>query len=187
MSALKIDMDSVGTPIIIGIVRKYYSRNGIYDLDDLIQIGYIGLIKAYNTYRDDKGAKFSTYASYCIRNEILCALRKEMCYRGHIACSLDDDVGFGYDDNFSLQDKLYNESDCVDWVTDIKIEQKELWSAIKELHEDEMRMIVLYYFFEKKQTDIAKILGTNQSNVSRTIKSGLRHLRQLLNDNFERG
>lgn len=164
---------------LVAYIARRFENTGI-NIEDLISIGTIGLIKAVNTYRSDKNIKLATYASRCIENEILMTLRKTHNLRHDI--SIDEPLTVDWDGNeLLLSDILGTDGD----VTSRRIEEREereaLLRAVATLGERE-RKIMEYRFGmrgeEKTQKDVADLLGISQSYISRLEKKILVKLRR---------
>lgn len=165
--------------LVAHIVKKY--NNGDRDMDDLISIGTIGLIKAIGSFDLDKGTRLATYAARCIENELLMMLRSEKKQTKEV--SLQEPIGIDKEGNeISLMDVLENENngEIIDAV-DLKIKIKELYNKMKSvLKSREKTVIELRYGLvndvEKTQREIAGILGISRSYVSRIEKKALKKL-----------
>ncbi len=155
---------------LVAHVCKKYS-NGKTDLDDLISIGSIGLIKGINTYNSKKSIKLSTYISKCIDNEILMHFRASKKLNNEV--SLEDPIGKDKDDNtISLKDILEIEERSIDEEIDIKIKIKKMKKKMDEvLKEREKKILEMRYGLNgqkiKTQMQIAKQMGISRSYVSR--------------------
>lgn len=145
--------------------------------DDYIEEGYVGLIKAVDTYNYEKNIKFTTYAAVCIQNQIKMFLRKTNKHKN--ICSINEIVGESEDGKIvTLEDTLYDED--YDILNDYfsKQTRKENTEKINQiflmLNIKELKAIKLYYGFDgepKEQQEIASILGVSQSYVSRLIRN----------------
>ncbi len=155
---------------LVAHVCKKYS-NGKTDLDDLISIGSIGLIKGINTYNSKKSIKLSTYISKCIDNEILMHFRASKKLNNEV--SLEDPIGKDKDDNtISLKDILEIEERSIDEEIDIKMKIKKMKKKMDEvLKEREKKILEMRYGLNgqkiKTQMQIAKQMGISRSYVSR--------------------
>ena len=126
--------------LVVYIARRF-ENTGI-NIEDLISIGTIGLIKAINTYRTDKNIKLATYASRCIENEILMYLRKNASQRGEV--SLDEPLNTDWDGNeLLLSDVLGTEADTVMRPIEDDVDRQLLAAAIDKLPERDRESIVL--------------------------------------------
>lgn len=171
--------------LVAHIVKKY--NNGDRDMDDLISIGTIGLIKAIGSYDMTKGTRLATYAARCIENELLMMLRAEKKKTKEV--SLQEPIGVDKEGNeISLMDVLENDNNntIIDQV-DLKIKIKFLYSKMKEvLKSREKTVIELRYGLcngvEKTQREIASMLGISRSYVSRIEKKALKKLYKAFSD-----
>ena len=157
--------------LVVYIARRF-ENTGI-NIEDLISIGTIGLIKAINTYRTDKNIKLATYASRCIENEILMHLRKNASQRGEV--SLDEPLNTDWDGNeLLLSDVLGTEADTVMRPIEDDVDRQLLAAAIDKLPEREREIIVLRFGLqgrqEQTQKEVADKLGISQSYISRLEK-----------------
>ena len=157
--------------LVVYIARRF-ENTGI-NIEDLISIGTIGLIKAINTYRTDKNIKLATYASRCIENEILMYLRKNASQRGEV--SLDEPLNTDWDGNeLLLSDVLGTEADTVMRPIEDDVDRQLLAAAIDKLPERERKIIVLRFGLqgrqEQTQKEVADKLGISQSYISRLEK-----------------
>ena len=143
------------------------------DMEDLISIGTIGLIKAVNSFNSNKNIKLATYASRCIENEILMHLRKTSRLKGEI--SLDEPLNVDWEGNeLLLSDVLGTDSDVVYKDIEKGVEKEMLMEAIKKLSSRERRIMNMRFGLdgeeEKTQKEVADILGISQSYISRLEK-----------------
>ena len=157
--------------LVVYIARRF-ENTGI-NIEDLISIGTIGLIKSVNTYRTDKNIKLATYASRCIENEILMYLRKNSSQRGEV--SLDEPLNTDWDGNeLLLSDILGTDSDAGSRPIEEDVDRTLLTEAISHLEEREREIIILRFglFGAKEQTqkEVADRLGISQSYISRLEK-----------------
>ena len=157
---------------LVVYIAKRFENTGI-NIEDLISIGTIGLIKAINTYRTDKNIKLATYASRCIENEILMYLRKNASQRGEV--SLDEPLNTDWDGNeLLLSDVLGTEADTVMRPIEDDVDRQLLAAAIDKLPEREREIIVLRFGLqgrqEQTQKEVADKLGISQSYISRLEK-----------------
>ena len=157
--------------LVVYIARRF-ENTGI-NIEDLISIGTIGLIKAINTYKTDKNIKLATYASRCIENEILMYLRKNASQRGEV--SLDEPLNTDWDGNeLLLSDVLGTEADTVMRPIEDDVDRQLLAAAIDKLPEREREIIVLRFGLqgrqEQTQKEVADKLGISQSYISRLEK-----------------
>ena len=168
---------------LVVFLSKKYENTGV-DLEDLVSIGSIGLIKGINTYKLDKNIKLATYASRCIDNEILMYLRKNK--RRKTEVSFEDNLSYDSEGNeLHLEDILGTEYDIVtkglETETNINILSKEL----DKLNKRDRQIIVLRYGLENNeemtQKDVATFLGISQSYISRIEKKVLKRLKNIIN------
>lgn len=167
--------------LVAHIVKKY--ENTLDEKDDLLSIGTIGLIKAIDTYNDDKGTKLATYAAKCIENEILMQLRSNKKKRSEI--SLNDPIGYDKEGNkITLIDVLQdNERTIEDYVVFNDSIEKVL-KLLPQLSKREYEIITRRFGLNNRkaetQRQIAKSLNISRSYVSRIEKRTLMKLYRLL-------
>lgn len=157
--------------LVVYIARRF-ENTGI-NIEDLISIGTIGLIKAVGTYRADKNIKLATYASRCIENEILMHLRKNANRRSEV--SLDEPLNTDWDGNeLLLSDVLGTEEDSIEKPLEDDVDRDLLFTAITKLSERERTIITLRFGLdgrrERTQKEVADQLGISQSYISRLEK-----------------
>lgn len=157
--------------LVVYIAKKFEST-GI-NIEDLISIGTIGLIKAINTFNPDKNIKLATYASRCIENEILMHLRKVSSHRNDI--SIDEPLNTDKDGNeLLLSDILGSETDMIQKTLDEQTDKLLLAQALNKLSDREKTIMQLRYGLkddeELTQKEVADILGISQSYISRLEK-----------------
>ena len=167
--------------LVVYIARRF-ENTGI-NLEDLISIGTIGLIKAVETYRPEKNIKLATYASRCIENEILMYLRKNAARKGEV--SFDEPLNTDWDGNeLLLSDILGTEADIVLQPIEADADCQMLLSALETLTQREREIITLRYGLggrrEQTQKEVADRLGISQSYISRLEKRTLLRLRREL-------
>ena len=165
--------------LVVYIARRFEST-GI-NLEDLISIGTIGLIKAINTFRPEKNIKLATYASWCIENEILMYLRKIASHRSDV--SLDEPINTDWDGNeLKLGDVLGTEPDAVSRPLEDDVDLGLLRQALDDLPDKEKTIVTLRYGIgggrEKTQKEVADLLGISQSYISRLEKRIILRLRR---------
>ena len=166
---------------LVVFLSKKYENTGI-DLEDLVSIGTIGLIKGVNTYKLDKNIKLATYASRCIENEILMYLRKNKKRRTEV--SFEDSLSYDAEGNeLHLEDILGTESDIVTKGLEEETEKKMLHTEISKLNNRDRQIMTLRYGLksgkEMTQKDVAQVLGISQSYISRIEKKVIRKLKGL--------
>ena len=167
--------------LVVFLSKKY--DNTMIDLEDLVSIGTIGLIKGVNTYKLDKNIKLATYASRCIDNEILMYLRKNKKRRTEI--SFEDSLSYDQEGNqLHLEDILGTEKDNVTKKIEDKELEKLLYKELDKLKErDKLIMILrygLYNSLEYTQKEVAEKLGISQSYISRIEKKVIKRLSQII-------
>lgn len=165
--------------LVVYISRRFEST-GI-NLEDLISIGTIGLIKAINTFRADRNIKLATYASRCIENEILMYIRKISSHKGDV--SLDEPINTDWDGNeLLLGDVLGTEPDAVSRPLEDDVDLRLLRDALSQLPDKEKTIVTLRYGIgggrEKTQKEVADLLGISQSYISRLEKRIILRLRR---------
>ena len=164
--------------LVVFIARRF--ENTGVNLEDLISIGTIGLIKAISTYRSDKNIKLATYASRCIENEILMHIRKIANQKNEV--SLDEPINMDYDGNeLLLSDILGTDEDMILRPMEDDVDLCLLRQAVKELPPREKEIVILRFGLEGKreltQKELATKLGISQSYISRLEKRIMLRLR----------
>jgi len=167
--------------LVVYIARKFESPGA--GIEDLISIGTIGLIKAVNTFRPEKGIKLATYASRCIENEILMYLRKSSQLKNEV--SIDDPLNVDWDGNeLLLSDILGSEQDTVNRGIEQEAESFLLLEAVSRLTPREQTIMELRFGLrahkEHTQKEVADCLGISQSYISRLEKRIIQRLRRDL-------
>ena len=167
---------------LVVFLSKKYENTGI-DLEDLVSIGTIGLIKGVNTYRLDKNIKLATYASRCIDNEILMYLRKNKKRRSEI--SFEDNLSYDSEGNeLHLEDILGTEPDIVTKGIEEATEKELLYQEISKLNGRDKQIMILRYGLyghsDMTQKDVARVLDISQSYISRIEKKVIRKLKNLV-------
>ena len=153
------------------------------DLEDLVSIGTIGLIKGVNTYKLDKNIKLATYASRCIDNEILMYLRKTKRKRTEI--SFEDSLSFDADGNeLHLEDVLGTEADIVTKGLEDELDKKMLYQEVAKLEGRDKDIIEYRYGLNGKkeltQKEVANLMGISQSYISRIEKKVIKKLQMII-------
>ena len=166
---------------LVVFLAKKYENTGV-DLEDLVSIGTIGLIKGINTFNCDKNIKLATYASRCIDNEILMFLRKNKRRRTEV--SFEDSLSYDAEGNeLHLEDVLGTDEDVVTRGLEEEIEKKLLYQEIEKLNARDKEIMVLRYGLnnheEMTQKEVANSLGISQSYISRIEKKVINKLRLL--------
>ena len=164
--------------LVVYLAKKY--ENTGYEIEDLVSIGSIGLIKGINTYKIDKNIKLATYASRCIANEILMFLRKNKKRRSEI--SLEDALNYDAEGNeLHLEDILGTDNDIVIKEFENKMNKSVLEDSIKMLDKREKEIMILRYGLfngeEYTQKEVAEMLKISQSYISRIEKKIIRRLK----------
>jgi len=165
--------------LVVYIARKF--ENTRVNIEDLISIGTIGLIKAVNTFDPEKKIKLATYASRCIENEILMYLRRNNKTRSEV--SFDEPLNVDWDGNeLLLSDVLGTDSDMIYRNLDEEIDRALLHKALDKLSERERMIMELRFGLdggeERTQKDVAELLGISQSYISRLEKRIINRLRK---------
>ncbi|GAA0176988.1 RNA polymerase sporulation sigma factor SigK [Clostridium sediminicola] len=170
--------------LVAHIVKKY--SYPYKDVEDLISIGTVGLIKAIDSFDTSKGTRLATYAARCIENEILMLIRNNKKIKNEM--SLQDPIGIDKEGNeISLMDILSTNEDSVLEKVENRIQVKKLYKNIKNcLAEREKIIIQMRYGLcdgdPKTQREIAKLLGISRSYVSRIEKKALKKLLKEFNN-----
>lgn len=157
--------------LVVYIAKRF--DTGASNIEDLISIGTIGLIKAVNTFRPDKNIKLATYASRCIENEILMYLRKYSNLKNEI--SIDEPLNVDWDGNeLLLSDVLGSEPDEISLTLENEVEKNQLIHLVENLTDRERVIMKLRFGLdgeeEMTQKDVADKLGISQSYISRLEK-----------------
>lgn len=171
--------------LVVYIARRF-ENTGI-NLEDLISIGAIGLIKAISTFKTDKNIKLATYASRCIENEILMYLRKASNQRSEV--SFDEPLNTDWDGNeLLLSDILGTENDEVYRPLEDDVDKQLLMEAVGKLTDREQSIILMRFglsgYNEYTQKEVADMLGISQSYISRLEKRIIHRLRRDLSRHF---
>ena len=167
--------------LVVFLSKKY--ENTKIDLEDLVSIGTIGLIKGVNTYKLDKNIKLATYASRCIDNEILMYLRKTKRKRTEI--SFEDSLSFDADGNeLHLEDVLGTEADIVTKGLEDELDKKLLYQEVAKLEGRDKEIIEYRYGLNGKkeltQKEVASLMGISQSYISRIEKKVIKRLQTII-------
>src|SRR5574344_1473914 len=167
---------------LVDFIAKKYDTSG-YDLEDLVSIGSIGLIKGINTYKIDKNIKLATYASRCISNKILKLIRKNKKRKNEV--SFDSALSYDVEGNeLHLEDVLGTEDDLVPNEYEKKVDKESLEKEINVLDSRDKEIMTLRYGLgntkEYTQKEVAELLGISQSYISRIEKKVIRRLKQTM-------
>ena len=167
---------------LVVFLAKKYDNTG-YDLEDLVSIGTIGLIKGVNTYKPDKNIKLATYCSRCIDNEILMFLRKNK--RKRVEVSLEDSINLDSEGNqLHLEDILGTDVDLVPREYEDKLDKKLLLEELEKLNERDKKIMIMRYGLlnnnEYTQKEVADLLNISQSYISRIEKKVIKKLKTLM-------
>ena len=167
---------------LVAFIARRFENTGV-NLEDLISIGTIGLIKGVNTYRRDKNIKLATYASRCIENEILMHIRKISNQKAEV--SLDEPINMDYDGNeLLLADILGTDEDMILRPLEDQVDLCILRQAVKELPSREREIIYMRFGLagrkELTQKEVAVKMGISQSYISRLEKRLMLRLRKEL-------
>jgi RNA polymerase sporulation-specific sigma factor len=168
--------------LVVYIARKF-ENTGI-NIEDLVSIGTIGLIKAVNTFDPSKRIKLATYASRCIENEILMYLRRNNKVRSEV--SFDEPLNTDWDGNeLLLSDVLGTDDDIIYRNIEEEVDRTILRDALNKLSDREREIMELRFGLngegEKTQKDVADLLGISQSYISRLEKRIIKRLRKEFN------
>lgn len=165
---------------LVVYIAKKFENTGV-DLEDLISIGTIGLMKAINTFNTGKNIKLATYASRCIENEILMFLRRNNKIKGEV--SIDEPLNQDRDGNeLLLSDILGTEEDIIYKNLENEVDHRLLSGAISKLSDKEKYIMNLRFGLagnkEKTQKEVADLLGISQSYISRLEKKIMLKMRR---------
>ncbi len=167
--------------LVVFLAKKYENTN--IDLEDLVSIGSIGLIKGINTFSKEKNIKLATYCSRCIDNEILMYLRKNKKTKADI--SFEDSLSFDADGNeLHLEDILGTDKDIVTRPLDEEMDKKILMDELVKLNKRDQEIMNLRYGLngrqELTQKDVAKKMKISQSYISRIEKKVIKKLKNII-------
>lgn len=167
--------------LVVFLAKKY--DNTMYDLEDLVSIGTIGLIKGVKTYKLDKNIKLATYASRCIDNEILMFLRKNKKRKTEI--SFEDSINLDSEGNeLHLEDVFGTEDNIVEKEYESIVDKECLINEIENLSKRDKEILILRYGLNNKkeytQKEVANMLGISQSYISRIEKKAIKRLKSLM-------
>ena len=167
--------------LVVFLAKKYDTT--MYDLEDLVSIGTIGLIKGIKTYKLDKNIKLATYASRCIDNEILMFLRKNKKRTKEV--SFEDSINFDSEGNeLKIEDVFGTEEDIVHKSIECQEDKTTLEEEIKNLDDRDREIIEFRYGLgghkELTQKELADKLSISQSYISRIEKKVIKKLKNLM-------
>ena len=171
--------------LVAHVAKKY--QNTDYDMEDLLSVGTIGLIKAVNTFHTDRGSRLATYAAKCVENEILMLLRANKKYSKEV--SLFEPIGVDKDgETVSLVDVIEMENKEALETIILSQDIKELYDAFAHCLRDTEKKVIgmrygLYGGKEHTQREIADMLGISRSYVSRIEKKSIEKLRMEFEKN----
>ena len=165
---------------LVVYIAKKFENTGI-DIEDLISVGSIGLIKAVNTFKSDKKIKLATYASRCIENEILMHLRKVSKQRKET--SLDSPLSFDSDGNeLLLCDVIGIDADEVFKNIEVSVEKEMVYKVLEKLDKREQQIVSMRFGLngqkECTQKQVADLLNISQSYISRIEKKILNKMKK---------
>ena len=178
-NSVKSELTERNLRLVVYIAKKF-ENTGI-NVEDLISIGTIGLIKSINTFKPDKSIKLATYASRCIENEILMYLRKNSQRRTEI--SIDEPLNVDWDGNeLLLSDILGTDNDIISRNIEDEVDKELLKKALTTLNPREREIMELRFGLNKikskTQKEVADMLGISQSYISRLEKRIITRLRR---------
>lgn len=178
-NSVKSELTERNLRLVVYIARKF-ENTGI-NVEDLISIGTIGLIKSINTFRPDKNIKLATYASRCIENEILMYLRKNSNRRTEV--SIDEPLNVDWDGNeLLLSDILGTENDVICRGIEDEVDRELLQSALDTLSNREREIMLWRFGLDKRksktQKEVADMMGISQSYISRLEKRIIKRLKK---------
>ena len=167
--------------LVVFLAKKY--ENTKIDLEDLVSIGTIGLIKGVNTYQNDKNIKLATYASRCIDNEILMYLRKTKRKRTEV--SFEDSLSYDSEGNeLHLEDVLGTEENIVTKPIEDELDKHLMYREVSKLDDRDREIIELRYGLNGKkemtQKEVASLLGISQSYISRIEKKVIKKISSII-------
>lgn len=169
---------------LVAYIAKRFENTGA-NIEELISIGTVGLIKAISTFNTDKNIKLATYASRCIENEILMYIRKTASHKREI--SIDEPLSVDWDGNeLLLSDILGSDADIVTKDMEEAEERKILRAAVSDLNDRERIIVELRFGLrngkELTQKEVADALGISQSYISRLEKKIMCRLRKKIEE-----
>lgn len=170
--------------LVAHIAKKYVGSN--VEQDDIISIGTIGLIKAVNSFKGNKGVRLATYAARCIENEILMHFRATKKIQQEV--SLNESIGQDKEGNvITFIDIIENDSISIEEQIDLKMKVKKLYEKISKVLKDREKTIIELRFGlngvePKTQNEVAKLLGISRSYVSRIETKAISKLSKEIKD-----
>jgi len=167
--------------LVVYLSKKYESTK--MDLEDIVSIGTIGLIKGINTFKGDKNIKLATYCSRCIDNEILMHIRKNK--KRNLDVSLDESLSYDKEGNeLTLKDVLGTESDIVTKGLEEQDLKKVMLDEINKLSDRDKEIMIKRYGLDGNadltQKEVANLLGISQSYISRIEKKVIKDISNLI-------
>ena len=167
--------------LVVFLAKKY--ENTKIDLEDLVSIGTIGLIKGVNTYQNDKNIKLATYVSRCIDNEILMYLRKTKRKRTEV--SFEDSLSYDAEGNeLHLEDVLGTDENVVTKPIEDELDKYLMYKEVSKLPDRDKEIIELRYGLNGKkeltQKEVAKLQGISQSYISRIEKKVIKRISNII-------
>lgn len=167
---------------LVVFLAKKYENTGV-DLEDLVSIGTIGLMKGIKTFSMNKNIKLATYASRCIDNEILMFLRKNKKVKTEV--SFEESLSFDADGNeLHLEDVLGTDADLITKPLEDELNKNLMREEINKLEKRDRDIIIMRYGLngqeEKTQKEVAEILGISQSYISRIEKKVIKRLKNIV-------
>lgn len=169
---------------LVAYIAKRFENTGA-NIEELISIGTVGLIKAISTFNSDKNIKLATYASRCIENEILMFIRKSATHKREV--SIDEPLSVDWDGNeLLLSDILGSDSDVVTKDMEDDEERRIVRAAVSDLSDRERIIVELRFGLgdrkELTQKEVADALGISQSYISRLEKKIMSRLRKKIEE-----
>ncbi len=170
--------------LVVFLAKKYQTTG--YDLEDLVSIGTLGLIKGISTYKIDKNIRLATYASRCITNEILMFIRKNKNRKGEV--SFEDALNYDGDGNeLRLEDITGTDEEVVHNEIATKFDKELLKKELDNLPKRDKEIMIMRYGLENTneytQKEVAEKLGISQSYISRIEKKVIRKLKSVMKTN----
>ena len=169
---------------LVAYIAKRFENTGA-NIEELISIGTVGLVKAISTFNSDKNIKLATYASRCIENEILMFIRKSATHKREI--SIDEPLSVDWDGNeLLLSDLLGSDADVVTKDMEDDEERRIVREAVSDLNDRERIIIELRFGLSNAppltQKEVADALGISQSYISRLEKKIMGRLRKKIEE-----